>query len=80
VEVELEPLSRVAIGELVRRVATLDADAHDQVVAAADGNALLAVESPAPRPAGCRARRPACAPSSAPPRARCRTRRATWPS
>jgi DNA-binding SARP family transcriptional activator/tetratricopeptide (TPR) repeat protein len=45
VEVELQPLSRVAIGELVRRVATLDADAHDQVVAAADGNALLAVES-----------------------------------
>jgi DNA-binding SARP family transcriptional activator len=45
VELELEPLSRVAIGELVRSVAQLDADAHDQVVAAADGNALLAVES-----------------------------------
>jgi DNA-binding SARP family transcriptional activator len=45
VEVELEPLPRVAIGELVRSVAALDADAHDQVVAAADGNALLAVES-----------------------------------
>ena len=45
VELELEPLSRVAIGDLVRQVATLDADAHDQVVAAADGNALLAVES-----------------------------------
>jgi DNA-binding SARP family transcriptional activator len=45
VEIELEPLSRVAIGELVRSVATLDADTCDQVVAAADGNALLAVES-----------------------------------
>jgi len=45
VEAELEPLSRVAIGDLVRQVAALDADAHDQVVAAADGNALLAVES-----------------------------------
>jgi DNA-binding SARP family transcriptional activator len=45
VEVELEPLSRASIGELVRSVAALDADAHDQVVAAADGNALLAVES-----------------------------------
>jgi DNA-binding SARP family transcriptional activator/tetratricopeptide (TPR) repeat protein len=45
VELELEPLSRMAICDLVRQVATLDADAHDQVVAAADGNALLAVES-----------------------------------
>jgi DNA-binding SARP family transcriptional activator len=45
IEVELEPLPRVAIGKLVRSVAALDADAHDQVVAAADGNALLAVES-----------------------------------
>jgi DNA-binding SARP family transcriptional activator len=45
VEIELEPLSRVAIGDLVRRVAALNPDAHDQVVAAADGNALLAVES-----------------------------------
>ena len=45
VELELEPLPRAAIDELVRSVATLDADARDQVVAAADGNALLAVES-----------------------------------
>jgi DNA-binding SARP family transcriptional activator/Tfp pilus assembly protein PilF len=45
VEVELMPLPRTAIGELVRSIAKLDADAHDQVVAAADGNALLAVES-----------------------------------
>jgi DNA-binding SARP family transcriptional activator/tetratricopeptide (TPR) repeat protein len=43
--VELAPLSRAAIGELVRSVASLAPDAHDQVVAAADGNALLAVES-----------------------------------
>jgi DNA-binding SARP family transcriptional activator/tetratricopeptide (TPR) repeat protein len=45
VEIELEPLPRAAVGTLVRAVAQLDADAHDQVVAAADGNALLAVES-----------------------------------
>jgi DNA-binding SARP family transcriptional activator/tetratricopeptide (TPR) repeat protein len=45
VEVELQPLARAAIGDLVRQVATLDPDAHDQVVAAADGNPLLAVES-----------------------------------
>ena len=45
VEVELAPLSRAATGELVRSVASLAPDAHDQVVAAADGNALLAVES-----------------------------------
>ena len=45
VEVDLMPLPRVAIAQLVRSVAKLDADAHDQVVGAADGNALLAVES-----------------------------------
>jgi DNA-binding SARP family transcriptional activator/tetratricopeptide (TPR) repeat protein len=45
VEVELAPLSREATGDLVRTVASLAPDAHDQVVAAADGNALLAVES-----------------------------------
>ena len=67
VELELEPLPRAAIDDLVRQVATLDADARDQVVAAADGNPLLAVESaraaarglerPAAEPARGRARR-----------------------
>jgi DNA-binding SARP family transcriptional activator len=45
VETELAPLPREAVDRLVRSVSTLDADARDQVVAAADGNPLLAVES-----------------------------------
>ena len=45
IEIELPPLPRAAIDTLVRSVATLSADAHEQVIDAADGNPLLAVES-----------------------------------
>ncbi|MDX6687849.1 MAG: hypothetical protein QOF86_3977, partial [Baekduia sp.] len=44
VEIDLEPLPRRAVDGLVQSIATLDADTRDQVVAAADGNPLLAVE------------------------------------
>jgi DNA-binding SARP family transcriptional activator len=45
IEIEVQPLGRGAVDRLVRSVATLGADAREQVIAAADGNPLLAVES-----------------------------------
>jgi DNA-binding SARP family transcriptional activator/tetratricopeptide (TPR) repeat protein len=45
IEVDLPPLPRGAVDALVRSVATLAADAREQVIDAADGNPLLAVES-----------------------------------
>jgi DNA-binding SARP family transcriptional activator/tetratricopeptide (TPR) repeat protein len=45
IEIDLPPLPRGAVDALVRSVATLAADAREQVVDAADGNPLLAVES-----------------------------------
>ena len=45
IEIELSPLPRSAVDTLVRSVATLGADAREQVIDAADGNPLLAVES-----------------------------------
>ncbi len=45
IEIDVQPLHRDAVDRLVRSVATLGADAREQVIAAADGNPLLAVES-----------------------------------
>jgi DNA-binding SARP family transcriptional activator/tetratricopeptide (TPR) repeat protein len=44
-EIELEPLGRADVERLVAAVAALDAPERDRVIAAADGNPLLALES-----------------------------------
>src|SRR5215213_2877961 len=44
-EIDLLPLPREAVEQLVASVAALPADLREQVVAAADGNPLLAIES-----------------------------------
>jgi DNA-binding SARP family transcriptional activator len=44
-ELDLEPLERRDVEELVGTVATLDAAQRERVIAAADGNPLLALES-----------------------------------
>lgn len=61
-ELELAPLPRDALDELVARTAELDARARDRVVTASDGNPLLAIEGaraaardPGEAPAGLRA-------------------------
>jgi DNA-binding SARP family transcriptional activator/tetratricopeptide (TPR) repeat protein len=45
VELDLPPLPRADIDALVRSIAPLEADAREQLIAAAEGNPLLAVES-----------------------------------
>jgi len=44
-EIDLQPLSRADVERLVAAVGALDAPRRDQVIAAADGNPLLALES-----------------------------------
>ena len=56
-ELGLEPLSRRELEALVGEIATLGAPQRERVVAAADGNPLLALESA--RAVGARGRRPA---------------------